>query len=81
MKTYDRRAGRFYDPNAIEAGGGPAPDAVKLLTVEQVAERLACSPSKVYRMARTGLMPSVKVGGSVRVSSLELAEWIGRGCR
>lgn len=57
----------------------PPPD--RLLTVEQVAERLAVSRSTAYEMARRRAIPTVRIPGSnlVRVSERQLEQWIGRG--
>jgi excisionase family DNA binding protein len=49
---------------------------IQLLKVAEVAERLALARSTVYRMMSKGEIPSVKIGGSVRVSARALDEWI-----
>ena len=59
-------------------------DALKLLTVEQVADRLECSPKTVRRLIyawrrnhNTGL-ESVHVGASVRIAPEAVIEYKNR---
>jgi len=47
-----------------------------LLTIPQVAKRLAISDCRAYELARQGKIPIVKVGKYVRVEPAELAAWI-----
>jgi excisionase family DNA binding protein len=47
----------------------------KFLTVEQVAKRLGVTNSTIYRLAREGLLPAVKVGSQWRFSEEMLACW------
>lgn len=54
----------------------------RLLTVEQVAERLQVHPETVRRWLRTGRLRGVRLGGSklgYRVSEEELERLITRG--
>jgi excisionase family DNA binding protein len=44
----------------------PAVTAAKLLTPEQVAQRWAVPRSQVYRLARDGRLPCVKLGRYTR---------------
>ena len=46
----------------------------EFLTVEDTAKRLKIAPATVYRMARTGKLPAVKIGKVWRFSSLRLSE-------
>lgn len=49
----------------------------KLVTARVVAERLAMAQSQVYRLARSGAIPSVSVGakrGGVRFSLAQVRE-------
>ena len=39
-----------------------------LLTAREVGEILRISPAAVYKHATTGVLPSIRVGGSVRFS-------------
>lgn len=52
-----------------------------LISVEGVAELLACSTRHVRRMADRGAMPQpVKIGTLVRWNRQQLDEWIRAGC-
>lgn len=47
-----------------------------LLTVEEAAEHLRLHPSTVYRLARRGELPAVKVGRQWRMDGEALQEWL-----
>ena len=47
-----------------------------LLTVEEAAEQLRIHPSTVYRLARRGQLPAVKVGNQWRLDSANLEDWL-----
>jgi excisionase family DNA binding protein len=47
-----------------------------LLRPEEAAEILRVGRSKVYELMRAGLLRSVKIGGSRRVSAIALAEFV-----
>lgn len=51
------------------------PELGNILTAQEVAERFQLSVQKVYEMARTGEIPSRKMGGLVRFSERELTQW------
>lgn len=51
-----------------------APD---VLTVEQVAELLRISRGTAYEGVRTGEIPAVRVGRTIRVPRVRLAELLG----
>lgn len=53
----------------------PRVDAM-LLTLPQVAKRLAISDGRAYELARQGKLPTVKVGKYVRVEPAALDTWI-----
>ena len=44
-----------------------------LLTVEETAAVLRCSPATVYRHVGTGVLPALRVGGLIRVPPSALA--------
>lgn len=46
--------------------------------VLEAAERLGISRSKAYELIAAGKLPSIKIGGSVRVPAEALKEWIDR---
>ncbi len=47
-----------------------------LLTTEEAADLLGISRWKVYELIRVGVLKSVKLGGSRRISSAVLAEFV-----
>ena len=50
--------------------------AVEILTVRETAAYLNLHPQTVYKMARAGHLPSVKIGRSVRFLRELLNEWL-----
>jgi excisionase family DNA binding protein len=48
----------------------------QLLTIHQVAERLAISPAKAYSLVWSGRLPAIRIDRSVRVSAAVLKLWI-----
>lgn len=51
------------------------PDAV-LVTVEELAARISFSTSWIYEARRSKYLPHYKVGGHLRFSESEVAEWL-----
>lgn len=51
----------------------------KALTAPQVAEVLQVSEKTVRRLMRSGALPTIRFGRSVRVSERVLTEWIASG--
>lgn len=51
----------------------------KLLTMSDVAKILNVSVARAYELARTGLLPTVKLGRQVRVDEARLLSWIEAG--
>ena len=49
-----------------------------MLKPTEVAEHLRISRAKVYELIATKDIPSIKVGGSRRVSTEALREWIAK---
>lgn len=69
-------------PNDCEGGTGmssptanPVPVTL-LLTPEEAASALRVGRSKVYDLMRSGVLRSVKIGGSRRISATTLAEFV-----
>lgn len=65
--------------------GGPTPSqgegaADAMLTVVQVAERLSISKTHAYGLINRREVPSVLIGGAVRVSEADLAGYVA-SCR
>jgi excisionase family DNA binding protein len=48
----------------------------RLLKAAELQVALAMSRAKVYRMMQDGTLPTVRVGGSVRVPRRALVKWI-----
>jgi excisionase family DNA binding protein len=49
------------------------------MTVEQVAQRLGVHEQQVYALARSGRLPSRRVGRFWRFDPTEVLEWIDSG--
>ena len=47
-----------------------------LMTVDQAAEALSLSRSSIQRLINSGLLPSVKVGGSRRVPTTAVSDYV-----
>ncbi len=47
-----------------------------LLKCEEAAKRLSLGRAKVYMMAASGELPSVRIGRAVRISADSLREWV-----
>ncbi len=54
----------------------PTPDENRLLTAEEVAVKLAVPVSWVYRAARAGELPSVRLGRYVRFRWPDVVRWM-----
>ena len=52
---------------------------MRLLTAKETAEILHVALPRVYEMARTGLIPCVRMGRQIRFDEITLREWIARG--
>lgn len=48
----------------------------KILKAAEVAKILRITTAQVYKLARAGEIPSIRIGGSVRFSSTALASWM-----
>lgn len=53
------------------------PDLPAALTVDEAAGLLRISRSQVYRAARSGALPSLRVGRTVRIPTHRLLEILG----
>lgn len=54
------------------------PNPIVLIKATDIAERLQISRAKAYQLLKTGEIPTVRFGGSVRVRECDLAEYIQR---
>jgi excisionase family DNA binding protein len=52
---------------------------MELLTVYETAKLLKLSTNRVYALIKQGVLPSVRVGGSIRVVREDLENWIKGG--
>ncbi len=52
---------------------------MRLLTAKQTAELLQVSTTRVYELARVGLIPYVRIGRQVRFDEQALLIWITEG--
>jgi len=59
----------------MSPSAGKAPVTL-LLTAEEAAQALRVGRSKVYELMRSGVLRSVKIGGSRRISATALAEFV-----
>jgi len=50
----------------------------EIMTIRDVANYLHCHTSTLYRLVRTGEIPSFKLGGSWRLSRSQIDTWIAR---
>ena len=50
-----------------------------LLDIPEVAKVLGVSIERAYELARTDVLPVVRVGRQVRIDATKLAEWIDEG--
>ena len=58
-----------------------APDIPTMLTVDGVAELLACSPRTVYRLIDQGRIPQpARIGGMIRWPRQSFQQWVTDGC-
>ena len=55
--------------------------ARRLLTVAEVAHELRVTRSTAYRWARDGQLPTIRVGGTVRVPAKLLVDRLARSTR
>ena len=57
----------------------PDKTARLLLRPAEVAESLGIGRSKVYELISSGQLPSIRIGGSLRVPIDKLTHWIEQG--
>ncbi len=50
----------------------------RLLTAPQCAERLGISPKTLRNLYRCGQLPSIRIGGSVRIAESDLEDFLQR---
>lgn len=47
-----------------------------ILTIKEAAEILRISKSKLYELAKDGLVPNIKLGGRIVIPENQLMAWI-----
>ncbi|MFL5482870.1 MAG: helix-turn-helix domain-containing protein [Gemmatimonadaceae bacterium] len=52
---------------------------MQLLRIPEVAKALNISPEHAYELARSDILPVVRLGRQLRVNPSALAEWVERG--
>ena len=50
--------------------------ALEVMTVFEVAQYLRVNPQTVYRKAKAGEMPAVRIGRAIRFRRVELDAWL-----
>lgn len=68
---------RMVTGSCVAASSQPGADDV-LLTIPQVAQRLAIPTGHAYDLARRDVLPVVRFGKYVRLSQASLIRWIGQ---
>jgi len=51
----------------------------RLITAREVSESTGLSLRRIYELSRTGVIPHVRLGRSVRFSATELSSWFQEG--
>jgi len=49
---------------------------IEVMTVSEVAEYLRVNPQTVYRKAKSGQLPAVRIGRAIRFRRVELDAWL-----
>ena len=52
--------------------------AKDLLTVSDISRRLGLTTNRIYQLMSSGALPSVRVGGAIRVPKDAWEEWLSR---
>jgi excisionase family DNA binding protein len=62
-------------------GRDEVPVELSMLTAEEIARLVNCSPRTVHRLADEGVIPRpVRIGGMLRWRRPDIEGWIERGC-
>lgn len=65
--------------NTPEQHGPDSLELPRLLTAAPLAKAVNVSTSRIYQLARDGLIPCVRIGRQVRFHPGTVAEWIAQG--
>jgi excisionase family DNA binding protein len=70
------------DPGArVIAERGRPETAPALLTIQEAAALLRVSCPRAYELARSGVLPAVRLGRQIRIDPVQLRTWIAQGGR
>ena len=67
------------DPSIKFVGPNSSGDDIRLLTVDETARVLRVSRQRVYELARSRLLPAVRIGRQLRFELAKLHQWIEKG--
>lgn len=77
-----RVASQRESPNAVTAPTlEPQHDFAECLTIDDVSRLLKVSKGHAYELVRTGILPSVRLGRSVRIAGAQLRAFLSNGGR
>jgi len=62
----------------VSSPGASTAEPERLLTVREVARSLSVAPSTVYGLCASGRLPHVRVANAIRVSPVDVAEYLAR---
>ena len=62
--------------NQLPASEGNATGVPRLLTVRELAQFLGLHEKTIYRLARTGELPCVRLGSRVRFLQSDVLRWV-----
>ena len=48
------------------------------MTIDVIAARTSFSTASIYRMAREGRIPAIRIGRSIRFDSAAIDKWLAR---
>jgi excisionase family DNA binding protein len=65
-----------HDDHPLQSEASMSRDAVELLTVKQVAERLGIGKTLAYSLVADGRLPSHRIGGAIRVRPADLERFL-----
>lgn len=75
------RAAQFSEPGTSQAGSERTTDVSSLITARKAAEVLGLPLQRVYELARTGVLPAVRLGRQLRFDPTSLPEFVRSGRR
>jgi excisionase family DNA binding protein len=86
LRNIGRNTGRWLfrfacgmSSHSTAAYGSPRSAPERLLTINELSDRLAISRDTVYRLVRSGALPSVRVGERLRFRPTDVDAYLERG--